>query len=451
MIIDKRNAMLSNYEVLALLREMDEKQREQTKIDPNVKFAESLKTIQFEVIQNLSSQQSPSSTQTPEQIEATLTHLKQYNLTKSEKLQLINLRPQSISELELIIEDCEDRFEMDILREMIYIIGSKLPMPGKVVRRLESGTESLGDDICEASFVVNLSNIDLNGRMKGDKLNSSHYLAQCDFCKTKCPSESSKMEKHLLEKYEDINQDERDSISDILKNTKVKKLRIYNSSFQTDTDDNTDTNNNQEIESVTLSIREKVSINRQLLKTLILTNAPLSFVEDAEVIKLFYMLKPEYKLPSLTLGQVAASWTWLREIICKNSFTNNDFQNLLILEIDNHWEKIYNLDKFIDEWLNYASQKGQFSASSIQSPSFTRFPLRYWHTMLHITPNLSEFACHLLSIPPNSATSERVWSLLDDIHMYDLNNEETIPTPKDIFDSKSVEKSLNFYIQQSYV
>ncbi|CAG8812417.1 5001_t:CDS:2, partial [Racocetra persica] len=145
-IIDKRNAMLSNYEVLALLREMDEKQREQAKIDPNVKFAESLKTIQFEVIQNLSSQQSPSSTQTPEQIEATLTNLKRYNLTKSEKLQLINLRPQSIADLELIIEDCEDRFEMDTLREMIYIIGSKLPMPGQVVRRLESGTESLDDE-----------------------------------------------------------------------------------------------------------------------------------------------------------------------------------------------------------------------------------------------------------------------------------------------------------------
>ncbi|CAG8627777.1 13816_t:CDS:2 [Dentiscutata heterogama] len=146
MIIDKRNAMLSNYEVLVLLREMDEKQREQAKIDPNVKFAESLKTIQFEVIQNLSSSQSPASTQTPEQIETTLDHLKKYNLTKSEKLQLINLRPQSVAELELIIEDCVDRFEMDTLREMVYIIGSNLPMPGKVVRRLESGSEFLDDE-----------------------------------------------------------------------------------------------------------------------------------------------------------------------------------------------------------------------------------------------------------------------------------------------------------------
>lgn len=131
---------------------------------------------------------------------------------------------------------------------------------------------------------------------EGDKLNSSHYLAQCDFCKTNCPGEPSKMEKHLLEKCEDISQDERDSISDILKNTKVKKLRKNNS--LSDTDDNTDTSNKQEIESISLSIGEKASIHRQLLKALISANAPLSFVEDAEVIKLFHMLRPEYKLPS---------------------------------------------------------------------------------------------------------------------------------------------------------
>ncbi|CAG8511556.1 11739_t:CDS:2, partial [Dentiscutata heterogama] len=104
---------------------------------------------------------------------------------------------------------------------------------------------------------------------KGDKLNSSHYLAQCDFCKTNCPSKPLKMEKHLLKKCEDISQDEHDN-----------------------------TNNKQEIESISLSIGEKASINHQLLKALISANAPLSFVEDAEVIKLVHMLRPEYKLPS---------------------------------------------------------------------------------------------------------------------------------------------------------
>lgn len=48
-IIEKRNAQLSNHEVLALLRELDEKQKEQVRINPQIKFAENLKTIQFEV------------------------------------------------------------------------------------------------------------------------------------------------------------------------------------------------------------------------------------------------------------------------------------------------------------------------------------------------------------------------------------------------------------------
>ncbi|CAG8661436.1 20411_t:CDS:1, partial [Racocetra persica] len=36
--------------------------------------------------------------------------------------------------------------------------------------------------------------------------------------------------------------------------------------------------------------------------------------------------------------------------------------------------------------------------------------------------------------------------LIDDIHVFDVNSEEIIPALKNIFDSKAVEKSLNFYI-----
>ncbi|CAG8789285.1 21847_t:CDS:2, partial [Racocetra persica] len=178
-----------------------------------------------------------------------------------------------------------------------------------------------------------------------------------------------------------------------------------------------------------------------------------------------------------TLGQVAASWAWLRGVINKN----------------------HNQDQFIDEWLNYSSQERPFSASSVKNPSFTKFSLRYWHIMLNAAPNLSKFACCLLSIPPNFATFEWVWSLLgnihmehhnrlspvqaakmsnildnddyidnsddidefmvnlnqisekiiNDIHVLDVNSEKIIPALKDVFDSKAVKKSLNFYINQS--
>ncbi|CAG8673255.1 10669_t:CDS:2, partial [Scutellospora calospora] len=60
--------------------------------------------------------------------------------------------------------------------------------------------------------------------------------------------------------------------------------------------------------------------------------------------------------------------------------------------------------KFIDEWLNYANQERLFSVSFIQNSSFIRYLLRYWHTMLPVAPNLSEFACqHHNQLLPSQA------------------------------------------------
>ncbi|CAG8620212.1 512_t:CDS:1, partial [Cetraspora pellucida] len=90
------------------------------------------------------------------------------------------------------------------------------------------------------------------------------------------------MKKYLLRRCEDIQQDKHDNIRDILKNSEVDKLQKNDSSFQTDTDDNTDSSSKQEIESILLSNSKKVAINRQLLRALISANASLSFIEDTE-------------------------------------------------------------------------------------------------------------------------------------------------------------------------
>ena len=42
-----------------------------------------------------------------------------------------------------------------------------------------------------------------------------------------------------------------------------------------------------------------------------------------------------------TLGQVAASWAWLRGIIEKLPSSESEFKTLMANEIDNRWEKIY--------------------------------------------------------------------------------------------------------------
>src|SRR6266498_6153689 len=159
-----------------------------------------------------------------------------------------------------------------------------------------------------------------------------------------------------------------------------------------------------------------------------------------------------------TLRQVAATWAWLREIINRLPSNEREFKTLMINEIDNRWKKIYNPiflitwflhlyhyekgvnlakllqiqedayslfcilypDKdnnaFVDEWLDYQNREGPFKAESLDSLILTKNLLRYWRTVLLHAPNLAEFACRLFSISPNSATSERVWSLMGNIH-----------------------------------
>src|ERR1044071_7173626 len=158
------------------------------------------------------------------------------------------------------------------------------------------------------------------------------------------------------------------------------------------------------------------------------------------------------------LGQVAATWAWLREVINKLPSNEREFKTLMINEIDNRWKKIYNPifliiwflhpyhqgkgikltkllqiqedayslfcilypDKdnnaFIDEWLDYQNKEGIFKAESLNSSKITKNLLRYWRTVLPHTPNLAEFAYRLFSISSSSATSERVWSLMSNIY-----------------------------------
>ncbi|CAG8752868.1 4298_t:CDS:1, partial [Dentiscutata heterogama] len=54
--------------------------------------------------------------------------------------------------------------------------------------------------------------------------------------------------------------------------------------------------------------------------------------------------------------------------------------------------------------------------------------------------NIDEFMVNL------NQMSEK---LIDDIHVLDINSGETIPALIDIFDFNAVEKSLNFYFNQS--
>ncbi|KAB7496388.1 DNA-directed RNA polymerase III subunit RPC9 [Armadillidium nasatum] len=67
--------------------------------------------------------------QNPEVIQNFLTILPQkgFKFTKAEKLQLVNLRPVTPVEIQLIVEDSEERITEDQIDELISLIKEHLP------------------------------------------------------------------------------------------------------------------------------------------------------------------------------------------------------------------------------------------------------------------------------------------------------------------------------------
>ena len=131
-ILKERQNILINYEVYKFLETKSNKDNE------------NLNTIKYEVKKYLSN--TNCIYQDQEQITNLLIKLKKFNLTKFEKLQLINLRPDGLKsenaiikiysviyyKLFQIIEECEERFNEDQLLEILDIINNCLPLKNNV-------------------------------------------------------------------------------------------------------------------------------------------------------------------------------------------------------------------------------------------------------------------------------------------------------------------------------
>ncbi|KAJ7196573.1 RNA polymerase Rpb4-domain-containing protein [Mycena pura] len=163
-VINARAALLSNYEVLSLLRELESDNLARTKIahrikkeeeasglgstvpagggkDPTkVDAHENLRTVCFEAIQYLSSEFQPTAAQTPEAITQLVKSLEPYGLTKAEKLQIVNLAPRNHVELYVIVEELEDRLaermgevisgvEASLVLDPALPVGPQAPQP----------------------------------------------------------------------------------------------------------------------------------------------------------------------------------------------------------------------------------------------------------------------------------------------------------------------------------
>lgn len=116
--------MLSNFEVLSLLQELntEQKKRRFARCSP-------LATIIYEATRYL--EDTPCKHQTADQVRNFLTALKEYKLTKAEKLMLLNNPPTTALEVQVMVEESEERFSEEEVEKLLGIIQETLSTPPK--------------------------------------------------------------------------------------------------------------------------------------------------------------------------------------------------------------------------------------------------------------------------------------------------------------------------------
>jgi len=67
--------------------------------------------------------------QTDESVTKFLTAIRDYQLTKVEKLMILNSRPTSFAALHVLIEEHEDRFSMEQMNQLLEYVRECFPVP----------------------------------------------------------------------------------------------------------------------------------------------------------------------------------------------------------------------------------------------------------------------------------------------------------------------------------
>ncbi|XP_038155353.1 DNA-directed RNA polymerase III subunit RPC9 isoform X2 [Cyprinodon tularosa] len=116
--------MLSNYEVFKLLTDLKEQRRGAGKSKHSAR-QQNLNTIMYETLKYLS--KTPCSRQSPEIVNQFLRTMMQHKLTKAEKLQLLNQRPQTAVEIQLMVEESEERLSEEQIEKLIQDVAGVLP------------------------------------------------------------------------------------------------------------------------------------------------------------------------------------------------------------------------------------------------------------------------------------------------------------------------------------
>ncbi|KAM3961287.1 DNA-directed RNA polymerase III subunit RPC9 [Aphomia sociella] len=118
--IKSNAAFLCNYEVMQILQQLKDTTQKKHKREG------SLATVTYETVHYL--QDSDCKNQSAQSIQKFLDAMKRFKLTKTEKLMMVNTPPRTELEIQLIVQESEERLTDDEVQSIITIVNEFFPV-----------------------------------------------------------------------------------------------------------------------------------------------------------------------------------------------------------------------------------------------------------------------------------------------------------------------------------